>query len=775
MSRLFRVLCLSTCLAVCTTPSRLAVASPHRTSQWPVASSQPAAPLATDSVWRSLGPANIPGSVLSLAFDRSEPQTLYAGAASGGVWKSVDNGASWFPIGDNLPTLAIGAIATSPLVDGTLIAGTGGPLIGYDGLLAVGILRSPDGGATWSTTNVVADPYATRTGYHAIEANESTGVFLAGSMNGLLRSVDDGHTWSAAVPSGNWTDITWRPGSRDSVLAVREYGGVFLSDDGGLNFHQVTTGLPSPSSMGGLGKIAWSRSDPRQVYLQLSAADSFTVLGIYGSTDAGATWELRSKPTYFLGYQGFYNNSIVVDPADPNRVIVGGLSLNVSTDGARTWKYIGRNIHNEHHWVGFNPKIDGEAWIATEGAVYRSTDRGSTWAPRHQGLVTIQFYHSCASSDSTIAYAGAHGNGMPQYTGSMNWTERHGGDGMVCQCDPGDPLHVIGEHQFGSHFVSWDGIATYYDANTGLSGSSRFTAPLDLDARDPQHLVTTTKTGIYGSHDGGLTWSLLTSASDVVSVSISRISRRIWALERSSGLFRTSPDGGLTWTASMAAPFSGIGGTKILADPTDSTAAISAFLYHIANPPRVLRTRDAGVTWQNISGDLGQQSVHTVAIQNASAWYVGTDEGVWKSSDSGAHWARYGFGLPNVLVLDLQFRGESNELRAATYGRGLWSIYASGITGAETTPVVKRTWLRVESGIPASGSVQLRYGSVSGLVLTVRVFSVAGRRVADLVREISDGNAHSIAWRASGVPAGVYFVSLQSGSAHVTRKVVILR
>ncbi len=728
--------------------------------------------------WRCLGPTNIAGRILAMAFRPGEPKVMYAGAASGGIWRSIDGGQAWQPVDDALPTLSVGAIAIPVNAPNTIIIGTGEPTVGRDGIYGLGILRSIDAGQTWQQTNVVQDPFLPRMGYHAIEVNPRTGVLLAAGSEGILRSEDNGANWTTVVSGGNWTDVKWRPGSSDSALAVQEYGGVFLSADGGVTYQQVIGGLPNPADMGGLAKIAWSESDSRSVYLGCSAADSFTVLGIYRSTDCGATWELRSRPTYFYGFQGFYNNTIVVSPSNPMAVLVGGLGISRSSDGGSTWQGVGYNVHVDHHAIAYRPGSATEIWVGTDGGVFRSGDSGLTWEDRNAGLVTLQLYDACSAPwDSTVGYGGAQDNGIPRYLGTGEWSENFGGDGMICHCDPSNPLHAYSEYQRGYRISTQDGFATWSEITRGLVGPERWVAPLDMDLHDPMHLVTATQTGIYSTMNGGNLWSRIGDGNDVVSIALSPIaSSRIWAQERSSGKVRTSTDGGETWTVTQAAPFARIGGTKILADPRDSVAAYCTYLHHPARPPLVLRTTDGGTTWSDVTGDLGEQSVNTIAVDptDSRRWFAGTDIGVWTTENAGLTWRPYGLGLPNVLVLDLEFRGLSGELRAATFGRGLWSINTN-MEGVVQPPLASHAFLSIATGNPAGRQISLRFASQAGAHQQVSVYSIAGREVATLVNGISDGLNHLVTWKPVLVPAGVYIAVLRTRSSQVARKIVLLR
>jgi len=730
----------------------------------------------TDPSWLNLGPVNIAGRILSLAFDPSSPQTVYAGSASGGIWKTIDGGTTWTPLGDELPTLAVGAIALSSQSPNTVLIGTGEPTVAHDALYGLGILRSTDAGVTWQRTNFIEAPFNPG-GFHAIDVNQITGVMLAGGRNGLLRSQDDGVTWSS-VSGGNWTDVKWRPASAESAFAAREQGGVYVSSDSGKTFSPLTTGLPQPTATGGLIKIAVTPSDPQYVYAGFSAADSFVTLGIYRSTDGGATWQLRSSQPNIYGRQGYYNNTLIIDPSNPDHVFAGGILLYRSVDGATTWQPLGFNVHVDHHAIAFRPGNGAELWVGTDGGIFRSTDGGANWEDRNQGLVTLQFYDVCSSaSDSLALYGGSQDNGTARYLGTGTWEIRPGADGGICLCDQADSRHVYGEYAFGDHFVSSDAFNTWTTITSGLSGTSRFTAPVDLDRLNAQRLFTATVTGLFKTDDGGVHWGKVADANDVVSVSVSSIApSRVWALERSSGIVRRSTDGGLSWTSSMATPFPGVGGTQVLADPHDSLAAFCTFLHHSAGGPLVVRTADGGISWSDVTGDLGEQSVNAVGVdpQEVSDWYVGTDVGVWVTRDGGYHWRPYGANLPNALVSDLEFQPAFGWVYAATHGRGLWRIQALS-EAAPRQLIPTSMLLDLVSRSPAANQFTIGFGARGTGMVRLEVFSVQGRRISILAESPADGLERTVTWRPTGLASGICFLVLRSNLAHAARKVVLIR
>lgn len=731
--------------------------------------------------WRSLGPENIAGSASAIAFDPGPRGDIYVGAGGGGIWRSRDNGHSWAPLGDELPTLALSAIGIARDDPKTIIVGTGDAVLGNDWIHGVGILRSSNRGKSWQRTSVEMDSYSVRNGYHAIEVNAVTGVILAAGVTTLLRSVDDGATWAEVAPAGNWTDVKWRPGSADTAYAVMEFGGVYMSGDGGLTYRRLEGGSPAGSAVAAQSKIAICAGDPSYVYVVTGeTAVPYAPSRAYRSTDAGATWSLRAdQDNLYLADR--YRAVLAVNPLDPNDVIAGGFRLYRSRDGGVTWTDPRGASPHDMNAIAFRPGSASEVWLASEEGVFISSDGGDTWAPRNQGLVTVELYHVCSAGGSgSLAYAGTQYNGTLRYVGSPEWQFTGGDgegpllDGMICNCDPRDPQHVYGETQYGGHFVSRDGLRSTTRIMRGLYGWGRFVTPVDMDPADAERLVTATEAGIFRTVDGGATWSRVGDGDDIVSISISPVvGRWIWALERSAGLVRRSTDGGTTWSAFQAAPYEGIGGAAILADPRDTLAALCTFIRHPLHPPLVLHTVDGGSTWRDATANLRGHSVHAIAVDPSrpGAWYVGTEAGVWGTQDSGASWFRFGRGLPNAAVQDVEVLDEARVLRVATYGRGLWEVDLPRV------PALARAaagGLLLETAAER-GAVSFRYGGTAGGGLRLRVYDVQGRLISQVAVTSGNGAVRTATWDSRSAAAGVYFAALEARAERLVRKVVVIR
>jgi photosystem II stability/assembly factor-like uncharacterized protein len=681
-------------------------------------------PSGDTSSWHPIGPwpasagnyGTVSGRVTTLAIDPQHPNTIYSGAADGGVWKTTDNGTHWMPLTDNQPTLACGALAIDPTNTNVIYWGTGeqngcGSLC-YSG---IGILKSTDGGTIWSMTGlqragsatfaIVIDPISPESVYAAMD-------------NGVWRSSNGGTSWSSVL-TGRATDLIMNPDTPAVIYTAISGAGLYKSTDGGSTWVAKTTGLPPAGQISRM-TLALCASHPSTVYSRIFGSHP-TVSGsdtnrVYRSTDAGETWSIVSAPIswspqregidgngvsgsdYTLlgvndhmnpegdeddsGAQGWYNNYIFVDPLDPNIVYVGGIDIFRTTNGGGTWSnlsrgYQGGPVHVDQHALAFDPSNPSTIVIGNDGGVYRSTDRGTTWSNLNGDLNTIQFYSiSVDPSSASVTYGGTQDNGTQRRMDGATWADVTGGDGGFTNVDYTNSSIVYGEYQNGFHLRSMDGGFSFSSIMNGIAEQGNWMTPVELDQNTASTLYTGT-TKFYKTIDRGGTWSALGTAVDP-SASPSKISaigvtkansQVIYAGVSTHGVFRSFNGGGKWTKVSTGLPSLWV--SKILVDPDSSNVVYVTFSgYGVAH---VFKSTDSGTSWINISSNLPNLPVNVIVKDpvDANTMYIGTDIGVYVTRNQGGSWTPFMNGLPNVAVNDMEFT-PTGALRAATGGRGMW-------------------------------------------------------------------------------------------------------
>jgi len=743
------------------------------------------------AAWFEIGPTNLSGRILDIAFDPNDAAVVYVGSASGGLWKSTDGGDSWTTTTDELPTLSVGGVCVSPFDSDIVLIATGEGTFNADRVSGIGILKSTDAGQTWNPTSL-SHAVDSGTGFHCLEVNPATGTYLAGANDGLWRSTDEGDTWTEVAGPTSYFDVKWNPAlTRVYTASGSVWGGVQIrvSTDDGLSWSPLSSGLP-PASSCSKTKLAVTPAQPTWIYAHIVNASGFGTYGVYRSTNDGASWTARTTSFNMTGGQGWYNATIVADPNDANRVVAGGVQNYLSTNGGTSFVETGDGyglgtptaLHWDHHVALYEPGSTTNLWVGTDGGVWKSTNDGADWFSRREGIGTYQFYDICvAQSDAADVLGGAQDNGVPGRVGTSDWfTSNLFADGMVCNVDPTNADVVFAEWQGGNHVKSTDGGGSWFDIQSGISGGGLWVTPVDLDPNDPLHLWTESSNGMYVTTNGGSSWARRGTHS-ASWISISPADGDIaWSVEGAARPRYTTTDGA-SWIQAADYGFA-LGGnaTKVHAHPTQANTAFVTFSGY-SGGAHVAKTTNLGASWTNVTGDLPPQPVNTMIVdpQASDDWYVGTDVGVWKSTNGGVNWVPFDAGLPNAVISDLEIRDGVRKLVAGTYGRGAWEIsLMQETTGAETGLAARPLNLMLDPPRPnpVRDATTLRFAARHDGPVSLAVYDVAGRLVtpvAELPR--GDGVIRTAPWFADRVPNGVYFAVLLAGEARVTEKIVVMR
>ena len=415
--------------------------------------------------WTLIGPmptnpgANaVSGRVSALAVDPRNPDVAYAGGAEGGIWKTTDAGAHWVPLTDNQPSLASGSIALDPSNPDIVYVGTGEGNQCGDCYYGAGILKSTDGGNTWTQ---LVEPFVQLTGrtafIGALAVQPSNGqVVLAGvsltsrtatTIGGIYRSTDGGSNWTRVLSGTRGNEVFFDAADPKTAWAAIQGsaavpgGGVYKSTDAGATWTPVTGTDPNTLPSQNVARIALAQAPSQAGTLYASIADlsspsGGTLLGVYKTTDGGQNWSkltLQGVPQQdYCRQQCWYDNVLSVAPTNPNVVYAGGIALYRSTDGGGNWTQVS-GLHVDQHaqaWAKGGTRLylgnDGGVWSTNDGtaASVALNNLNST-------LAITEFYPSMSINpgDVTLGLGGTQDNNVQRYSGSIAWNTATCGDG----------------------------------------------------------------------------------------------------------------------------------------------------------------------------------------------------------------------------------------------------------------------------------------------------------------------------------------------------------
>lgn len=732
--------------------------------------------------WFTNGPINVAGRVLAIAIHPTNPDIVYAGFASGGIWKTTNGGDTWTPLGDDLPTLSVSAIKLDVNNPNRIWMGTGEGWGNIDAVHGVGVLFSEDAGESWSLTGF---NYEMSSGLDvfSVEHNPATGTLLVGADNGLWRSTDDGATFTQVMSIGTYRDIEMKKGSSNIVFAVAHQGALgyfYRSFDDGATWTQITNGTPTSGITN--SKFALCDADPELILWALSGVGG-QQYGIWRSTDGGDSFSQILGNGGHYGSQGWYNISLAIDPTDPNRVFSGGVNYYRSTNGGSSFSQYANNVHVDHHAAAFAPSDPTQFWVGSDGGVWRSTNAGLSFADRNAGLVTMQFYAiNQSQSQPTLAMGGTQDNGTYIYNNSLNWSYGLGGDGFFCEIHRSNTDILYAEVYNGTHYRSVNGGGVFYPKNNGITEQGPWSTPTHMDYSNSSILWTAHTTKVFKTVNDANSWSWVgnpTGLGGGRSIAQSRSDHDIVAVIGPTRIFLT-PDAGTTWVERTSGIVSGGSLSDIAIDPVNPDIMVVTCTSYSDNFPHVYKTVDQGQSWFGIDDGLPVEPVNTIEIDplNPDWYFIGTDTAVYVSFDAGASWQPFNTGLPHVVMADLRLHEEARILRVGTHGRGMWEVDISELTGfseaEEVRPAVEPVTIRL-LGNPAASNTIVRYGIREPGHVKVGLYDLQGRLVRTLVDRFEYAIMSSVEVDVSDLENGVYFARIDANGAQMSRKLTIQR
>ncbi len=722
--------------------------------------------------WQYLGPVNISGRCTDVAVvgPKGAQYTMYVATASGGLWKTDNEGTTWRPVFQNAPSTAFGDIALAPSDPNVVWAGTGEQNIFRSSQAGIGVYKSVDAGTTWTAmgladsgtiARIVVHPRTPDVVYVAASGHEWT----ANAERGVFKTTDGGKTWTRSLFVNDRTgaiDLVMDPAAPDTLYAAtwqrtrlkwndpRNFdgysgSGIYKTTDAGATWTPVNQGLPDARWRGRIGldvcltkpNVLYALVDNYEVARQPTPEelnDSYGVPSsgfikgatVYRSNDSGATWTQVSGLTpdqkklmaSHSNTYGWVFGQIRVDPSDAETVYIMGVPFSSSRDGGKTFKHLD-SPGADHHALWIDPNNSNYLLLGFDQGLAVSYDRGATFRYYQDVLPVCQFFNLNYDMATPFKVYGSmqdHGSFRAPVDLSrgrdkvpaQKFDSAPGGEGSNHAIDPDDPNIVYSAGFYGTISRSdygrpgpWPGypwtkelLPVTYKDEPPLRG--QWLAPFILSPHDPK-IVYHGMQYVFRSLDRGDTWERISpdlttndpaTRGDIryetlFTISESPIKYGLIYAGTDDGRAWITKDGGKGWTEVTPAAPARKWVSRMVASAFDL-----ATVYMTQNGKRdddfnvyVRKSVDFGRTWTDIGKGIPVGPVNVIREDpvDPKILYVGTDMGVFVTTDGGATWNALGGGLPTTYVHDLIVHPRDNMIVIATHGRGMWVLDAEPV------------------------------------------------------------------------------------------------
>jgi hypothetical protein len=672
--------------------------------------------------WTLVGPTNTGGRITALIIHPSNPNIIYAGAASGGVWKSTNFGSTWNNVFNE--SFSIGALAFDPTDTNTIYVGTGeanpAGVATYPGN---GIWRSTNGGGTWANLGLGLTAYIGKVVINPLNTNElfvaALGLYRDKTQDrGVYKSTDKGATWVRAFflnDTTGATDVAMDPLDTNRIFVAMwtryrtphvsilssQTSGLYLSTNGGTTWNAVTNGIPSNNVNTGRMSITFAPSSPSTMYILAALGANWD--GVYKSTNSGLSWTRTFNGASSGESQVWYNNIILVHPTNPNLVWAGMTSLYKSADGGATFPFASFSgpSHVDYHAMAYAPSNANMLVVGDDGGVFTSFNGGASWT-KSLNLPITQFYAGWIDAQNpSYVLGGTQDNNTIRSATSVpnSWSAFYGGDGFYCLVDPTDANYVYAESQNGGVGYSTNGGSLFTSVSDAAYVNDRhnWSTPIAMDLQHPKTLYIGTQR-VFRTKDNfqsvtpisnDLTFGNGGKVGTISTINVSQTDSNVVYVGTDDGRVWVTTNGGVLWQdISAMLPVRWV--TRVTADPTAANIAYVTLSGFIENEygSHVYRTTNYGSTWTNIGSTLPNVPVNDIVIDelNTDHLFIATDLNVMYSLNLGATWNILGDNLPETSVQDIAIYSFINYLVAFTHGRSAFSFDLSAV-GAGTTTI----------------------------------------------------------------------------------------
>lgn len=790
---------------------------------WEYSKSIPeATPVTRENIdpWETMGPHNRGGRTLALAFNPQNPNTLYAGSASGGLWRSYSAGVgidAWERVDIDFPVLGVSSITFVPGDSMTMYigtgevynyfeAGTGAAYRDTRGSFGIGILKSVDGGITWEKSLDWSQDE--NHGVWAIRvAQDNPNLIYAATTDGVYKSTDAGENWTLKHPVKMANDLLVHP-DNPNILVVgcgnlgSDGHGIYRSTDGGENWNKIFSNLPQ--AFDGKVQLGMAPSQPNTIYASIgngfSSADGASWL--CRSDDFGSNWTLKNTTDYSQ-WQGWFAHDVAVHPGNPDEITVIGIYVWNSMDGGtsllpRTVGGIGfinppiegpdgedNFVHTDAHDVIYHPENSNIIYIANDGGIHRSLDGGYTYASCNGRYQTAQFYNGFSTSQISDQFCmgGLQDNGTIRWNGDETWSRISGGDGSWTAIHPSNDFEFYTSWQFLNILKTTDDGVNMDEADAPKAWPYSFIAPF-MVAPSNGDIVYAASSVMAKSEDGALSWTVMNNGNSIAGNETPVLSMAVSWQNPNVVYAATAPYNnntsqvtrtlnGSTWTNITGNLPTSRYPMDMCVDPTDD--GIVYVVYAGFGTGHVFKSTNHGATWTDITNGLPDVPTNAVEVDPLfpNTIYVGNDLGVFVSTDGGENWETYQDGLPNaVMVFDLKISPVNRKLRVATHGNGAYQrdLLDEAVTSAEEI-IAGMEFSVFPNPVEEELNISLKLQESSEVLL--ELYGGKGQLVRKIFSGEKEQGTHLISVKRNHLPAGNYILNFKSAEKSLSKKVIL--
>lgn len=650
----------------------------------------------TPALWTYEGNTSVPhgdgagsGRINQVRNAPGNPGTWYACAPAGGLWKTVDAGDTWTVVNtDFLSAIGVSDVAIDPEDPDILYIATGDHEAGNT--YSIGILKSEDGGTSWQSTGL---SYAIQQSYYGsrilIDPENSQRLFAATSA-GLYYSEDAAENWTQLM-TGEFRDVQRAHGIENIFFAVGNDDEFYRSNDNGLTWSLVSTGLPTSN----VNRMAFCTSPADSNVVYIIACDLvYGLEGIYRSTDKGQSFTQQSDAFPNVldwstvgddpGGQGWYDLAIACDPFNSNKVYTGGINIWSSSDGGITFS-CATDWHNTPFLPFIHADIHSIQFIEGTSTILVGSDGGvSTFdgieAIDKSGNLQIAQVHRFGISQYNPGetLSGWQDNGVNHTYGGM-FNHVVDSDGMECIIHPTQPNIMYASKQSGMIFRTFSGpenLTMFVNSNsTGVNEAGSFVTPFVIGS-NPSHLYIG-KSKVYKSTNLGQDFTALAGfgSGPIRSLAVAPSDNNYIYASKNNSLYKCTNGFNFSFV-------SGLPNMYISDIAVDASNPLKIYLTFSGYNSlyKVYYSTNGGSSWTNLSSGLPNIPVNCITTLNGinGAIYIGTDVGVYYRDDSTGGWIPFSDQLPNTIVTDIEIQYPTSRVYCSTHGRGIWSspVYA---------------------------------------------------------------------------------------------------